>query len=67
VFKSVAALVWLHEFNADVGSAHYGDEVDLQLIARTERVTLTLKYAAYEADALFTDTDKFWLSMDYAF
>jgi hypothetical protein len=66
-FKSVAAVVWLHEFNADFGSAHYGDEIDLQLVARSERVTLTLKYAAYEAGALFTDTDKFWFSMDYAF
>jgi hypothetical protein len=67
VFKSVGALIWLHEFNADFGSAHYGDELDVQLIARTERVTLTLKYASYDADALFTDTTKFWLSMDYAF
>jgi hypothetical protein len=66
-FTSIAALAVLHEFNADFGSAHYGDELDLQLVARADRVTLTLKYATYEADALFTDTDKFWLSMDYAF
>jgi hypothetical protein len=66
-FKSVAALAVLHEFNADNSSAHYGDELDLQLVARTERVTLTLKYATYAADQLLTDTDKLWLSMDYAF
>jgi hypothetical protein len=66
-FKSLAALAVLHEFNADSGSARYGDELDLQLVARTERLTFTLKYATYEADELLTDTDKFWLSMDYAF
>jgi hypothetical protein len=66
-FSGLAALAVLHEFDADLGSAHYGDEVDLQLVARTERLTFTLKYAAYEADELFTDTDKLWLSLDYAF
>jgi hypothetical protein len=57
----------LHEFNADSGFARYGDELNVQLVAKTERVTLTLKYAAYDADDLLTDTDKFWLSMDYVF
>jgi hypothetical protein len=66
-FKSLAALAVLHEFNANSGAARYGDELDLQLVARTERLTFTLKYATYEADELLTDTDKFWLSMDYAF
>ena len=40
---------------------------NLQLVARTERMALTAKYADYRADTLFTDTDKFWLSVDYAF
>jgi len=66
-FSGLAALAVLHELSADLGSAHYGDEVDLQLVARTERLTFTLKYATYEADELFTDTDKFWLALDYAF
>jgi hypothetical protein len=66
-FKSVAAVAVLHEFNADSGFARYGDELNVQLVAKTERVTLTLKYAAYDADDLLTDTDKFWLSMDYVF
>ena len=30
-------------------------------------MALTAKYADYRADTLFTDTDKFWLSVDYAF
>lgn len=66
-FKSVAGLAVLHEFDADAGSAHYGDELDLQLVAQTGRFTFTIKYATYNADELHTDTDKFWLSMEYAF
>lgn len=66
-FKSLSALGWWHDFASDRGSSHYGDELDLQLVARTERMALTLKYAAYNADALYTDTTKLWLSVDYAF
>lgn len=66
-FKSIGALAVFHEFMADVGSAHYGDELDLQFVARTERIALTLKYASYRADTLLTDTSKVWVSMDYAF
>ena len=56
-----------HELESDAGSASYGDELDLSLVARVSKVTLTLKYADYSADALFTDTSKLWLSMDFAF
>jgi hypothetical protein len=65
-FTSVSALAWYHDFTAEQGSTHFGDEVDLQLVARTKKITLTLKYATYNADLLLTDTDKLWLSMDYA-
>jgi hypothetical protein len=41
--------------------------LDLSIAAKSGRITLTLKYAAYEADSLLTDTDKLWFSMDYAF
>jgi Alginate export len=66
-FASIAAVAVFHDYNADVGSAHFGEELDLQLVARTERMTLTAKYADYRADALNTDTEKFWVSIDYAF
>jgi hypothetical protein len=66
-FTNIAATAFFHDFSADVGGAHFGEELDLQLVARTERVALTLKYADYRADTLFTDTDKLWLSVDYAF
>jgi hypothetical protein len=66
-FDSVSLAGVYHWFDADTGGASYGDEIDLSVAARIDRITLTFKYAAYSADALFTDTDKLWLSMDYAF
>jgi hypothetical protein len=67
LFTNVAVLAFFHDFSSDVGGTHFGEELDAQLVARTERMVLTLKYADYRADTLFTDTDKLWLSVDYAF
>ena len=67
IFTSIAATGFFHDYHADLGDAHFGEELDLQVVARTDKIALTLKYADYRADALFTDTDKLWLSVDYAF
>jgi hypothetical protein len=66
-FTSIAAVAVFHDYEADFGSAHFGQELNLQLVARTERTVLTAKYADYRADGLFTDTEKLWLSVDYSF
>lgn len=66
-FASINISGAYHTLDADTGASRYGDELDLSIAARVERITLTLKYAAYEAESLFTDTDKLWFSMDYAF
>lgn len=66
-FDAVNFAAWYHLFDADFGSAEYGDEIDFSISARVEKITLLLKYAAYEAESLFTDTDKVWFSMEYAF
>ena len=66
-FDAVSIAAWYHLFDADLGSAEYGDEIDVSISARVERITLMLKYAAYQAESLFTDTDKLWFSMEYAF
>ena len=66
-FTGISLAAVYHVFDADYGSAHYGDEIDVSLVARTQRASFTLKYATYDADQLFTDTDKVWLSMDYSF
>ena len=66
-FTNVSALAFFHDYTADVGSAHFGEELNVQLVARTERMAFTAKYADYRADALFTDTEKLWLSFEYSF
>lgn len=66
-FVNVAATAVFHDYEADAGSQHFGEELNLQLVARTERMALTAKYADYRADGLFTDTEKMWLSVDYSF
>ena len=66
-FTNVAAVAVFHDYTADLGSAHFGEELNLQLVARTERMALTAKYADYRADSLFTDTEKLWFSVDYSF
>ena len=66
-FTNVAATAVFHDYAADFGSAHFGEELNLQLVARTERMALTAKYADYRADALLTDTEKLWVSVDYSF
>jgi hypothetical protein len=66
-FTSVALLGFLHDFVADTGGTDLGEELNVQLVARTERMALTFKYADYRAGAVLTDTEKLWLSVDYAF
>jgi hypothetical protein len=66
-FTTVGAVAAFHDYDADVGGARFGEELNLQLVARTERMALTAKYADYRADELFTDTEKLWLSVDYLF
>jgi hypothetical protein len=65
--KNLSAVGFVHAFKADAGTASYGDELDLLLVAQVARMTFTAKYSSYSADGLFTDTDKLWLSMDFAF
>jgi len=66
-FTGLSLVGVYHDFDSDVGSTHYGEELDLSFVAKTDRISLTLKYADYQADELLTDTSKWWLSMDYAF
>lgn len=65
--RSLTAVAAYRDFDADAGGADYGDEIDFSVTAQIARMTLLLKYATYSARGLFTDTDKLWLSIDYAF
>ncbi len=57
-FTSLAAVAVFHDYDADFGSAHFGEELNVQFVARTERMAFTAKLADYRADGLFTDTEK---------
>ncbi len=50
-FTNISAVAFFHDYTAEQGRAHFGSELNLQLIARTEKMVLTLKYADYRADA----------------
>lgn len=56
-----------HDFNADSGASDYGKEIDLLAAAKWRELTLTLKYADYNANTFGTDTRKFWFQVDYAY
>ncbi len=69
---ALTATAVYHRFDSDVGSIHYGDEINLQLIAKVKKYTFLAKYADYRAKGpvSFTgdvNTKKFWLSAEWAF
>lgn len=57
--------VW-HRFDSDRADQHYGDEVGLLLTAKRGRTSGSVRYARYRADAFATDTDRLWLTLEYA-
>lgn len=56
--------VW-HDYRSDRASRSYGDEIDLLASAKLGKVTTSARYAHYDADTFATDTDKFWLQLDW--
>ena len=53
-----------HDFAAENSSSDYGSEIDF-LIEKAffDHLTLSLKYADYDADTFATDTRKIWLTL----
>lgn len=66
-FDTIGVLAVYHDYKADRLGAHYGEEIDLQLLAKVKKYTFTLKYADYNARAFATDTSKIWASVEWAF
>jgi hypothetical protein len=71
LFDLVSATAVYHRFDSDVGKIHYGDEVDLQLMAKARRTTFIAKYADYRREGIASfagdaDTKKFWFSIEWA-
>ena len=55
-----------HRFGSDRLGLRYGDEVNLQAVAKVKRYTFLIKYADYSAKGFATDTKKFWASIEWA-
>lgn len=71
-FDTIGITAAWHRFSSDVGSIHYGDEINLQLLAKVKRYTFTAKYADYQRNGIASfagdaDTKKLWLSVDWVF
>lgn len=58
--------IW-HRFDSDRRDQHYGDEIDLSASAKVKKIALSARYARYDARSLASDTDKFWLQIDWAY
>jgi hypothetical protein len=61
-----------HRFDSDRLDINYGDEIDVQLMAKVKKYTFLLKYADYERKGIASfagdaDTRKFWASVEWAF
>jgi hypothetical protein len=65
VLDTLTANAVYHQFDSNRLSIDYGSEIDLQLQAKYRRFNVLLKYADYNADSFATDTDKYWLQVDY--
>lgn len=63
--ENVSMLLSYHHFDADRISVHYGSEIDAQVQFKWQHYAATVKYASYNADHLFTDTEKFWMQVEY--
>lgn len=66
-FDSLGVLATYHDYQSDRLGLNYGDETNLQLVAKLKKYTFTLKYADYSARAFATDTKKIFASVDWAF
>ncbi len=63
--RGVALQAVYHRYRSDRASRSYGDEIDLLASAKLGKVTAAARYAHYKADTFATDTDKFWLQLDW--
>ncbi|MBU0824227.1 MAG: alginate export family protein [Alphaproteobacteria bacterium] len=63
--KAVTLQAAYHDYRSDRASRSYGDEIDLLASGKLGKVTASARYAHYEAESFATDTDKFWLQLDW--
>lgn len=63
--KAVTVQAAYHDYRSDRAARSYGDEIDLLASAKLGKITGSVRYAHYNADRFATDTDKFWLQLDW--
>jgi hypothetical protein len=63
--KAVTLQAAYHDYRSDRTHRAYGDEIDLLASAKLGKVTGSARYAHYRANSFATDTDKFWLQLDW--
>ncbi|HEV2599825.1 hypothetical protein [Sphingopyxis sp.] len=63
--RAVTLQAVYHDYRSDRASRSYGDEIDLLASAKLGKFTASARYAHYDADTFATDTDKFWLQLDW--
>ncbi len=71
-FDTIGVSAIYHRFDSDVGKVNFGDEINLQLLAKVKKYLFTVKYADYRRKGIASfagdaDTKKLWLSVDWAF
>ena len=71
-FDTITAIGAYHTYHAQRISGDYGDELNLSLAAKYQRVTGTIKYGNYSAASttpttVARDTKKFWLQLDFVY
>ena len=63
--KAVTLQAVYHDYRSDRASRSYGDEINLLASAKLGKLSAAARYAHYNADTFATDTDKFWLQLDW--
>ncbi|WP_101758381.1 alginate export family protein [Oceanicoccus sp. KOV_DT_Chl] len=60
--SGIAVAAVMHEYEAEEGSADYGDEMGFVVSKGfSNGVSTGLKYSSYDADTFSSDTDKLWI------
>ncbi len=67
ILKGKWSLIY-HDFSPQTGSGDYGDELDFAAKwSFGEHYSVLAKFALYNADTFFVDTDKFWVMLTASF
>ncbi len=67
ILGPVKFVVAYHQFDSDIGSSHYGNEWDAQIVIKPRPdTTVIAKFADYKSDTFATDTQKIWIEVGYA-